>query len=64
MFALYDLFRCRRLEEASEQSLMFEIDRNRKLETQVNCLALASLNFVMTVVFVWSPSYSVGKYMF
>ncbi|KAG0553359.1 hypothetical protein M758_12G005500 [Ceratodon purpureus] len=27
--------RCRRLEEASEQSLMFEIDRNRKLETQL-----------------------------
>lgn len=24
--------RCRRLEEASEQSLMFEIERNRKLE--------------------------------
>ncbi|XP_024363014.1 protein MICRORCHIDIA 7 isoform X2 [Physcomitrium patens] len=27
--------RCRRLEEASEQSLMFEIERNRKLEAQL-----------------------------
>ncbi|XP_073386683.1 protein MICRORCHIDIA 7 isoform X2 [Physcomitrium patens] len=27
--------RCQRLEEASEQSLMFEVDRNRKLEAQL-----------------------------
>jgi hypothetical protein len=27
--------RCRRLEEASEQTLMFEVDRNRKLEAQL-----------------------------
>jgi hypothetical protein len=27
--------RCRRLEEATDQSLMFEVDRNRKLEAQV-----------------------------
>jgi hypothetical protein len=31
----YSYFRCRRLEEATDQSLMFEVDRNRKLEAQV-----------------------------
>lgn len=31
----YSYFRCRRLEEATDQSLMFEVDRNRKLEAQL-----------------------------
>lgn len=60
-YPLYAVVRCRRLEEASEQSLMFEVDRNRKLETQVNHLALATLNFIGTVVFVGSLSFSVNN---